>query len=65
MLDKQGVMVRIIRNIIMHFFQQPRFEIGWVIIKVLFVGYVHKNAYLEIVLVHVFYLILYHQGVVL
>jgi hypothetical protein len=60
MLDKQGVMARIIRDIIMHFSQQLRFWIGWVIIRVLFVSYVHKNVYLEVVLVHVLYLILYH-----
>jgi len=65
MLDKQGVMARIIRDIIMHFSQQPRFWIGWVIIRVLFVSYVHKSAYLEVVSVHVLYLILYHQGIVL
>jgi hypothetical protein len=65
MLDKQGVMARIIKCIIMHFFQQPRFWIGWVTIRALFVGYVHKNVYLEIVPMHVLYLILYHEGVVL
>lgn len=64
-LDKQSFMARIIKDIILHFFQQPRFWIGWVIIRVLFIGYVHKNAYFEVVLVHVLYLILYHQGVVL
>jgi hypothetical protein len=54
MLDKQGVMAKIVRNIIMDFFQQPKFEICTrVIIRVMFVGYVHKNVYLEVVPIHV------------
>lgn len=59
MLHKKVVMSLVITNVVMNFLYNSRtLRIGWVELEVNYVGDMHQNGNLEIILMHVLDLVL-------
>ncbi len=66
MLHKKVVRSLVITNVVMNFLYNSRtLRIGWVELEVNYVGDMHQNGNLEIILVHVLDLILSFECIIL
>ncbi len=66
MLHKKAIMSLVITNILMNFFYNLRtLRIGWVELEVNYVGDMHQNGNLKIILVHVLDLIMIFECIIL
>jgi hypothetical protein len=66
MLHKKVVMSLVITNVVMNFLYNLRtLRIGWVELALNYVGDMHQNGNLEIILVHVLDLILSFECIIL